>query len=421
LYNGNIKEAIVTYERLIEEAGPIPDLVHRKIELLLDQGQKQQVIEELKELIRLYPDMPEYTGMLLDMYQSNGQRDEAKKLIEELLIKDPQNPHLLLAMADYHNQLGEREQTYAYLKKAFSSDLLEIDSKVKLLIEIHDNQTPIDQEAFELLEILKEKHGADAKTYAIQGDFYLKNNKREEAFEAFKKALEIDKSKYPIWHESLFLAYYLGKHEELYQHAKNALDFFPTIANVYLYAGVGALYTNRFEEAIEYFAIGKDFVVKDNFLTAEFNFQLGEANMAVKNYDAAQQYYKEALKTDPSNAVYLNNYAYRLAVHQVYLNDALLAIEKADRITPNEGNFLDTYAWVLFQRKEFEQALDKIKRAFELSPNSAVVAEHYGDILFKLGQETKAIELWLTSRDLGNSDDILQKKIETKSYHERKP
>lgn len=421
LYNGNIKEAIVTYERLIEEAGPIPDLVHRKIELLLDQGQKQQVIEELKELIRLYPDMPEYTGMLLDMYQSNGQRDEAKKLIEELLIKDPQNPHLLLAMADYHNQLGEREQTYEYLKKAFASDLLEIDSKVKLLIEIHDNQTPIDQEAFELLAILKEKHGADAKTYAIQGDFYLKNNKREEAFEAFKKALEIDKSKYPIWHECLFLAYYLGKHEELYQHAKNALDFFPTIANVYLFAGVGALYTNRFEEAIEYFTIGKDFVVKDNFLSAEFNFQLGEANMAVKNYDTAQQYYKEALKTDPSNAVYLNNYAYKLAVHKVYLNDALLAIEKADRITPNEGNFLDTYAWVYFQRKEYDKALEKIKRAFELSPKSVVIAEHYGDILFKLGEEEKALELWLTSRDLGNADELLQKKIETKSYHERKP
>jgi len=421
LYNGNIKEAIVTYERLIEEAGPIPDLVHRKIELLLDQGQKQQVIEELKELIRLYPDMPEYTGMLLDMYQSNGQRDEAKKLIEELLIKDPKNPHLLLAMADYHNQNGEREQTYVYLNKAFESDLLEIDAKVKLLIEIHDNQTPIDQEAFELMNILKEKHGADAKTYAIEGDFYLKNNERDAAYAAFKKALELDQSKYPIWHETLFLAYYLGKHEELYQQAKKALDFFPTIANVYLYAGVGALYTNRFDEAIEYLTVGKDFVVKDDFLIAEFNFQLGEANMAVKNYAAAQQHFNDALKIDPSNAVYLNNYAYRLAVHNVYLDEALAAIEKADQITPNEGNFLDTYAWVYFQRKDYDKALEKIKRAFELSPKSATVAEHYGDILFKLGEEEKALELWLTSRDLGNTDELLQKKIETKSYHERKP
>jgi hypothetical protein len=38
-----------------------------------------------------------------------------------------------------------------------------------------------------------------------------------------------------------------------------------------------------------------------------------------------------------------------------------------------------------------------------------------------LGEEEKALELWLTSRDLGNTDELLQKKIETKSYHERKP
>lgn len=421
LYNGNFKEAIVTFERLIEEAGPIPELLHRKIELLIDQGETERVVSELKSLINEYPDIPEYTGMLMDYYQTNNLTEEAKLLLDELLLKDPNNPHLHLAMADHYNLVGDREKTYLHLKHAFNSDLLEIDAKVKLLIDIHDNQTPIDIEAFELVDILVEKHGGDAKTYSIQGDFYIKNKENEKALASFRKALEFDKSKYPIWHEALILEYTTGQYELLYQDSKKALEYFPTISNLYLFAGLGSLYTSRADEAIEYFLIGKDFVVKDNLLSAEFNFQLAEAYMASIDYDNAQIYYREALSLDPSNALYLNNYAYKLALHAVYLADALEAIEKADKIAPNQPNFLDTYAWVLFQQKDYKQALTKIEQAFNLSPNSFVIAEHYGDILFKSGQEAKAMELWLTSRDLGNTDEVLEKKIQTKKYHERKP
>jgi len=421
LFNGNFKEAIITFERLIEEAGPIPELLHRKIELLIDQGETDRVVSELKALIIEYPDIPEYTGMLMDYYQTNNLTKEAKSLLDELIAKDPNNPHLHLAMADYYNVLGDRGKTYFHLKNAFESDLLEIDAKVKLLIDIHDNQTPIDQEAFELVDILVEKHGGDAKTYSIQGDFYLKNKENEKALTSFRKALEYDKSKYPIWHEALILEYTTGQYELLYQDSKKALEYFPTISNLYLFAGLGALYTKRADEAIEFFTIGKDFVVKDNLLSAEFNFQLAEAYMAAIQYESAQVYYREALTLDPSNALYLNNYAYKLALHAVYLTDALDAIKKADKIAPNQPNFLDTYAWVLFQQKEYKQALAKIEQAYKLSPNSFVIAEHYGDILFKSGQEAKAMELWLTSRDLGNTDEVLEKKIQTKKYHERKP
>ena len=421
LYNGNIKGAILTYERLIEEAGPIPELVHRKIELLIDQGQTKQVIKELKALIIEYPDIPEYTGMLLDYYQTNQLNEEAKILLDELISNDPHNPHLHLSMADYYNAEGNREKTYYHLRAAFESDMLEIDAKVKLLIDIHDNQTPIDKEAFKLVDILVEKHGGDAKTFAIKGDFHLKNKEQKEALIAFRKALEFDKTRYPIWHEALLLEFTTRDYELLYQDSKVALEYFPTISNVYLFAGLGALYTNRAEEAIELLAIGKDFVVKDKLLNAEFNFQLGEAYMATLQYDVAQVYYKEALNLDPSNAVYLNNYAYKLAIHDVYIADAFDAIVKADKISPNQANFLDTYAWVLFRKKDYRQALSKIEVAFQRSPSSAVIAEHYGDILFKLGQEEKALELWLTSRDLGKSDEVLDRKIQTKKYHERKP
>ena len=174
-------------------------------------------------------------------------------------------------------------------------------------------------------------------------------------------------------------------------------------------------------EAVEFFTAGKDFVVKDKLLTAEFNFQLAESYMTMKKYAEAQPFYTQAFTLDPSNAGYLNNFAYRQAVHGVNLDKALEAIKKANEISPNSPTFLDTYAWVYFKMNNIEQALVYVDRAFRLNPKSATIAEHYGDILFKAGREARALELWLTSRQLGNTDELLQKKIDTTQYHERKP
>lgn len=421
LYNSNILGAIETYDRLIEEVGPVPDLVERQVELLVDQKQNKRVEEMLKRLIAENPEIPDFTGMLLDYYQKNQLKEEAKNLLEELVVKYPDNPHIHLGIAEYYNSIGNRPKTYEHLKKAFVNPRLDVDAKVKILIDIHDSQPDIDAEAFELLTILTEVHSNEAKTFAIQGDFYLKAEQEHKALDAFLNALALDKSRYPIWHETLVLAYRLGNYEVLYREGKRALEYFPAVANVYLFAGLGALHTGKPEEASEYFTIGRDYVVKDKLLTAEFNFQLAESYMTMRQYAEAQKYYGETFKLDPSNAAYLNNFAYRQAVHGVNLDKALEAIKKADEITPNSPTFLDTYAWVHFKMKNYEQALELIERAFRLNPKSANIAEHYGDILFKAGREARALELWLTSRQLGNTDELLQKKIDTKQYHERKP
>jgi tetratricopeptide (TPR) repeat protein len=421
LYNSNIKGAIETYDKLLEEVGPVPDLVQRQVELLLDQGEKKRAEDLLKRLILENPEESGFTGMLLDYYQQNQMKEEAKNLLEELMLKYPDNPHIHLGIAEYYNTIGNKEKTYFHLKKAFENPRLDLDAKVRILIDIHDSQSKIDAEAFDLINILVDVHGKEAKTYAIQGDFYLKSEQEDNALVAFLNALELDKTRYPIWHETLVLAYRLGNYTVLYKEGKRAIEFFPAVANVYLFAGLGALHTGKPDEAAEYFAMGKDFVVKDKLLTAEFNFQLAESYMTMKRYAEAQTFYQEAFTLDPSNASYLNNFAYRQAVHGVNLEKALEAIKKADEISPNSATFLDTYAWVYFKLENYDQALLYIERAFRQNPKSANIAEHYGDILFKSGREARALELWLTSRQLGNLDELLQKKIDTKLYHERKP
>ena len=49
---------------------------------------------------------------------------------------------------------------------------------------------------------------------------------------------------------------------------------------------------------------------------------------------------------------------------------------------------------------------------------SAEVLEHYGDILFKTGEEEKALEQWEKAKELGSDSKTLDKKIKSKKYIE---
>jgi Flp pilus assembly protein TadD len=103
-----------------------------------------------------------------------------------------------------------------------------------------------------------------------------------------------------------------------------------------------------------------------------------------------------------------------MAKHKLDLDKALTLIEQATIGNENDALFLDTYAWVHFARKEYEQALDYIKKAYEKAPKNAEINEHYGDILFKFGLINEAVSYWIKARELGDESPELLKKIQSK-------
>jgi tetratricopeptide (TPR) repeat protein len=83
-----------------------------------------------------------------------------------------------------------------------------------------------------------------------------------------------------------------------------------------------------------------------------------------------------------------------------------------------EGNpaFLDTYAWILYQKGSYADALKWIELAIAAleKPNSAELFDHYGDILFKLGRVDDAIAKWKTALEIEPDKDGLADKIRLK-------
>jgi len=50
--------------------------------------------------------------------------------------------------------------------------------------------------------------------------------------------------------------------------------------------------------------------------------------------------------------------------------------------------------------------------------DNSTLLEHYGDILFKLDQTEEAVKYWEKAREQGEFSELLEKKIEKRSYIE---
>ena len=90
---------------------------------------------------------------------------------------------------------------------------------------------------------------------------------------------------------------------------------------------------------------------------------------------------------------------------------------KTIKAEPENSTFLDTYAWILFQQKRYEEAKIYIEQAIRSdSTLSGVVKEHAGDIYAQTGDMEKALDYWQQSLKGGNESATLKKKIQLKKY-----
>ena len=90
----------------------------------------------------------------------------------------------------------------------------------------------------------------------------------------------------------------------------------------------------------------------------------------------------------------------------------------ANELVPNEPSYLDTYAWVLFQRGKYNEALVRIEKAVAMDQKSPELYEHYGDILYKLGRSSEALAQWNKAKALGSTEEKLNQKISTGKWIE---
>lgn len=417
-YNG----VISTLNKLEERIGISEEVSMEKERAYVRLGNVEKAASEVRKLIKAYPEETRYLGVLADLYATNGFDDEAMEVYEEILQQDPNDPFVHLSLADYYKAKGENEKSYEHLVKAFKNERLEVDGKVQILLsyyQLTEVFPELKEQAFELSELLVEVHPHSAKAYTIRGDFLLREDKKEEAKEAFRLAVHYEKNKFPIWSELMLLESELNDLDSLAVHSNEAMELFPNQPLSYLMNGIANFQLKAYKKAAESLEAGKDLVVDDLALKAQFHSTLGDTYHALGEHTKSDGEYKLCLELNPDNVYVLNNYAYYLSQRKENLQKAESMSARTVKLEPKQATFLDTYGWIKFQMGKYEEALKYLLQAVELGAgNSAEVLEHVGDAYFKLNQQDKALEYWKKADKQGQGSDKLKEKIEKATWVE---
>jgi tetratricopeptide (TPR) repeat protein len=415
-------DAVRVYNEIENKAGFSEEISVQKEKIYLLLNDLPKAEHELQALVAAYPDDPHYLSILAEFYMNNKMQDKGLETYHKVQQLDPGNPYVHMSMADYYRKTGNKQKAFEELKEGFENPNLDIDTKISILVAFFDiNQLPDDSKAMveELNKILVAVHPNDPKSHSIYGDFLVQDKKNAEARDEYLKVIILDSSKFVVWEEVLRLDLVLEKYDHLIQYSNRAKELFPDQPIPFFFAGIARYELKQYEDAVKDFNNGIKLIANNDELLSEFYMYLGDTWHSLKDTAQSDKAYEKSLSLKNDNAYVLNNYAYYLSLRNQNLAKAETMSKKAVTLDPKNSSFQDTYGWVLYKLQRYDDARTWVGKALEDKDSvSAEVMEHYGDILYKLGDTSMAIEYWQKAKAKGPGSALLDKKIAEKKLLE---
>jgi tetratricopeptide (TPR) repeat protein len=414
----NIKKAISVLNKLEFNIGSDPQILLQKASLSLQIKDNKTALSLLVLANKKFPREPSILAALVDYYLEFGSYSEVVSVLKELLEVDTFNGFGFMLLGEIQIDNGEINEGLANLTKAIKADGLNIDQRMDILIRLQKEKNISTVEITELVNFIAITYPKEAKVHAFKGDHYYKLNQPIIAIESYKEAVKCDPNLYQIWTQIISLEYENEQWDSLFVDSEKSLAYFPTQPMVYFFCGVAANKLSSFDNAIEHLNTGLDFIVNDVSIEAEMNSQLGISYFGLKQNEIGYQKFEKSLQLAPRNNLIVQTFAIQLARNQIDFPKANKLVDNLLLLDSGDTKSLNVKGRVLFYEKKYSEALDFLLRALKLLENDAVLNEYLGDTYYFLGDISKANDFWLNAKSLGSKNKYLERKINTKTYHE---
>ncbi|MGF1457326.1 MAG: tetratricopeptide repeat protein [Alphaproteobacteria bacterium] len=134
--------------------------------------------------------------------------------------------------------------------------------------------------------------------------------------------------------------------------------------------------------------------------------QYGIALERSKRWDEAETALKRALALQPNQPFVLNYLGYSWIDRGVNLDEAMAMIRTAVKLQPRNGFIIDSLGWGLYQRGDFEDAVEQLERAVSLEPGDPVINDHLGDAYWQVERRIEARYQWNHTLRLDPEPDL---------------
>ena len=403
-------EALEAYEKGQQLFGISENIMRERQKIHLQKNDMDALEKDWDRLIAQAPHETRYVLELCSVLIMNKAYDQA---MIRLLAWDDPNAKLLISQIAL--QQNDYDKAIIFLKQGFFSQEAPLLAKIQLLDALIE-KTSFTASLKELLDQLLEIYPGRFEALAFVGDVYLKLGEATEALLNYRQAIAIEGADYKVWQQVISMEFQNLEYDSVILHCDQALERYPNQALLYFYNGVAYYSKKEFETAIRLLSYGRKYVGDPNLL-GFFHAQLGDAHNALEQHTQSDEAYEKALELNPNNEHVLNNYSYFLCLRKQQLLKAQDMAKKLIQKHPENATYLDTYGWVLYTMKQYEEAEIYLKKAALIDENGTVI-EHYGDVLFELGQFKEALTQWIRAKELGGTTDSIGLKITNSEIHD---
>lgn len=420
--NKKYKKAIQIYDSIEDKFGIDESVILMKKDIYLLLKDKKKAENELLKLVKTYPNEYVYRRLVAGFYSETGQIQKSIDAYNSVLNDVPNDGYSHIGLASCYQLLKENEKFFSELKIGFVSKDVTCAFKVDIIYNMLRNQELLKfsfEKIVELSELLVKNYPDDPDVNTLYADLMIYNGNIEVARLALNKVVETRKDKYQIWNQLLLIEHQLGDWLSLYKHSTEALQYFTNLPSLYLFNGISSFQLSKYEQAFESLSTGYEILLDNDPMQSDFLNLLGEVCYRLDNKETAYHYFELLLEKEPDNLMILNNYSYYLSLDKINLEKAKSMSFQTINKEPENPTYLDTYAWILFEMKQYSEALKYIRTAVENDiTHSDVIIEHYGDILYFNNDSAGALEQWNRAKLIGNGSDKLDEKIKSQKYIE---
>jgi len=416
---GQYEKAYQLYNDLEKQFGINEQLSINKIKLLQQENKMEEIEKEINKLIQSDKNNSRYLTYLAEHYEYIKQHEKAREIYSKILEIDPGNPTVHLALSDYYKLKGDEKTAFEELKLAFMNPDLDVMTKYNIG-EIYYTTSKkyfsnsFKRQGFELVQIMLKVHPSAPESNALYADYLVLDSLYSDAVKYYRISALKDKSDYRTWEKLLECNSILNRADSLEKFSFEAMELFPSQPMVYYYNGLANLQLRNYQKTTESLRDGLEYIIDDKVLMSSFYSYMGDAYFYLKDYEKSDKALDDALKINADNFYVLNNYAFYLSLRKEQLEKAEKLSKKSIELKPTEGNYMDTYGYILYQEQKYTQAEEWLKKAAELKPKNGNILEHYGDCLFKLNKIDEALKYWELAIQAGGNKERLSQKIKTK-------
>ena len=415
-------KVIATLNRIEGKMGKSEQLSMEKFRIYLQMKDNKNAFHEIESLVAEYPMDSRYQVVLGDVYMQNGKKEEAYSVYRKVLDAEPDNAMAMYSLASYYEATGQKDLYQRQLDTLLLNKKVPSETKLNVMRQfvVQNEQDGKDStRVINLFDRILEQEPDDAGIPMLYAQYLLSKGMNKEAFPVLRQVLTIDPTNTAARMMLLGEAVRKEDYKDVIDLCEAGVETNPEMLEFYFYLAIAYNQAERTDDVISICQKALTQITADSKkeVVSDFYSILGAAYHTKDLNTEAYAAYDSALVYNSSNIGALNNYAYYLSVERRNLDKAEEMSYKTVKAEPDNATYLDTYAWILFEKGNYAEARLYIDDAMKNDGGkSDVIVEHCGDIYYMTGDADKALEYWKQALEIGSKSKTLKQKIQKKKY-----